>query len=474
MPNKKQIKQQGQIYTPNYLVKIILDSGEYNNYQILQKHVIDNSCGDGAFLCEIVKRYCDTFLSISNDLSILQKELEIYVHGIEIQKQEYDKTISNLNDVVKKYNLNNINWDIINSNALSTTKYNNKMDFVFGNPPYVRIHNLKENYKSVKKFLFADKGMTDLYIVFFEIGFNMLKNNGKMCIITPSSWLNSKAGQTLRKYIGDNKNLYKVIDLEHFQAFEATTYSLISCFQKNTTSDYVSYHTFNEQNLFIDFKDNLLIKDFIINNEFYFLQSKELELLRKIKTNRNLKYVEVKNGFATLNDKVFIGDFDFKECTIPVLKASTGKWSKIIFPYDTNGTPLSPMAFKQFGNSYNHLLKHKNELSKHRDISKENFWYLFGRTQAIKDVFKNKYAINTIIKNINSIKLEEVQEGKGVYSGMYILTKASFETIRKIILSENFINYIKSLRKYKSGGYYTFSSKDLELYLNYILGQQNE
>ena len=25
-----------------------------------KKHIIDNSCGDGAFLCEIIKRYCDT------------------------------------------------------------------------------------------------------------------------------------------------------------------------------------------------------------------------------------------------------------------------------------------------------------------------------------------------------------------------------------------------------------------------------
>lgn len=348
------------------------------------------------------------------------------------------------------------------------------MDFVFGNPPYVRIHNLKENYNSAKKFSFAYKGMTDLYIIFFEIGFNMLKENGKMCIITPSSWLNSKAGETLRNYIINKKNLYKIIDFKHFQAFETTTYSLISCFQKSTIYKYVSYYTFNNQTLSIHFQNNLLTEDFIIGNEFYFLPSKDLKLLHKIKTNKNLQYVEVKNGFATLNDKIFIKDFDFKECTIPVLKASTGKWSKIIFPYHINGTPMSIVDFSRFTNSYNYLLKHKDELSKHRDISKKEFWYLFGRTQAIRDVFKTKFAINTIIKNIHSIRLEEVTAGKGVYGEMYILTKESFKTIKEIIISESFINYIASLGKYKSGGYYTFSSKDLELYLNYILGQGYE
>ena len=51
-------------------------------------------------------------------------------------------------------------------------------------------------------------------------------------------------------------------------------------------------------------------------------------------------YVSVKNGFATLADKVFIGDFDFTEGTIDILKASTGKWSKCIYPYDKKGKPL--------------------------------------------------------------------------------------------------------------------------------------
>lgn len=48
------VKQHGRVYTPDYLVKIILDFGKYNSVSILQKHVIDNSCGDGAFLSEIV------------------------------------------------------------------------------------------------------------------------------------------------------------------------------------------------------------------------------------------------------------------------------------------------------------------------------------------------------------------------------------------------------------------------------------
>lgn len=55
MPKAEQIKNRGQVYTPKYLVNIILDIGGYSGKKILKKHVIDNSCGNGAFLCEIVK-----------------------------------------------------------------------------------------------------------------------------------------------------------------------------------------------------------------------------------------------------------------------------------------------------------------------------------------------------------------------------------------------------------------------------------
>jgi adenine-specific DNA-methyltransferase len=57
----------------------------------------------------------------------------------------------------------------------------------------------------------------------------------------------------------------------------------------------------------------------------------------------------------------------------------------------------------------------------------------------------------------------------GVYSGLYILTEIEFEIIKQIICSEHFIEYIRLLKNYKSGGYFTFSSKDLEQYLNYQL-----
>lgn len=460
------------MYTPDYLVKIILDFGGYTTPDILCKHVIDNSCGDGAFLTEIALRYCTTFLQTKSDLSVLKDELQTYIHGIELDTEECQKCIANLNKTAEFYGIYNVTWDIQNADTLTIEHYNGRMDFVFGNPPYVRVHNLDTSYDAVKKIKFAEKGMTDLFIVFFEIGFNMLSTNGCMSFITPSSWLSSQAGKNLRTYILHNKNLSGLIDLEHFQPFNSTTYTLISKFLKGENCDKVKYYTFNGTNHSVIFNSTIPLQAIEIGGNFYLASEQELSLLRKIRTTHTYKYVTVKNGFATLADKIFINDFSFSDCIIDILKASTGKWSKCIFPYDEKGNPLSEEQMQNHKQAYQHLLKHKDLLTKKRDI-KNYTWFLFGRTQAIRDVAVNKYAINTIIKNKNSIHLEIVAAGKGVYSGLYILTDIDWEIIKDLIISDDFICYIKMLKNYKSGGYYTYSSKDLEQYLNYKLSEKH-
>ena len=468
----KAVKQHGRVYTPDYLVKVILDFGGYDKPNILKKHVIDNSCGDGAFLTEIVRRYCAFFLTQKQDLSKLKHELETYIHGIELDAVECDKCILNLNKVVEEYGISKVKWDITNADTLTVDRFNAKMDYVVGNPPYVRVHNLEESYEIVKKFKFAEGGMTDLFIVFFEIGFNMLAKGGLMCLITPSSWLGSLAGTHLRQYIYTHQNLSGVIDLEHFQPFEATTYTFISRFSKSKKNSQIDYYTFDGEKLKAKFQEKLSYSDIQIGKNFYFSKKTHLSLLNNIKTTYGYPYVSVKNGFATLADKVFISDFDFTEGTIDILKASTGKWSKCIYPYDKKGKPLPLKDFMNNTEAYNHLLSHQDKLSKSRDIEDDKFWYLFGRTQALKDVSKVKYAINTLIKDKGSIKLECVPQGAGIYSGLYILTDIEFETIKQLIYSEDFINYVKLLKNYKSGGYYTFASKDLEQYLNYKLSEK--
>jgi adenine-specific DNA-methyltransferase len=85
------------------------------------------------------------------------------------------------------------------------------------------------------------------------------------------------------------------------------------------------------------------------------------------------------------------------------------------------------------------------------------------------DVWKDKIAINTLLRTEKDLKIEKVDAGCGIYSGLYIISEfdISYEIIRSILISEEFAKYISLLKKYKSGGYYTFNSKDVQQYINY-------
>jgi len=468
-------KTRGRIYTPPFIVGLMLDRMGYKRPQdILCRHIIDNSCGDGAFLTEIVRRYCRAYLSTSPQPEIeeLAAQLAAYVHGIEIDETECQSCVRNLNGVAREFGLEQVEWDVTCGDTLTVSRFDGRMDYVVGNPPYVRVHNLSGSYDAVKRYEFAVHGMTDLYIVFFEIGFKMLSGVGRMCLITPSSWLGSKAGDMLRTHIRSTRQMYSLVDLGHFQAFQnVTTYTIISQFDKRRHQS-ISYSTLDADGVKLQ-AAQLVYSDFVIGDQFFLADKTVLNSLRAIRLNTTRRDIRVKNGFATLADSVFIGDFDFTRHTIRVVKASTGQWTRCIFPYDSKGKLIAEEELKADKRLYSYLLKHKARLTRGRDRDNSE-WYAFGRTQAILDVARHKYAINSLVKDIDSIKLVEVAAGEGVYSGLYILTELTREQLSQIIMTDDFMRYIRALKNYKSGGYYTFSSKDLELYLNHKLQEHDE
>ena len=466
-------KTKGRVYTPDYIIKNILDMSHYISGNILEKHVIDNSCGDGAFLCEIVNRYCNSALSKGISPDNLQKHLEKYIHGIEIDPIEHAKCLENVNNVAKKFGINNdVSWDIICADTLTVNKFNRKMDFVLGNPPYVRVHNLEDTFDIYKNFSFAQGGMIDLYIIFYEIGIKMLNKNGVLGYITPSSFFNSLAGKYMRKYFVDENLIEKLVDLKHFQAFTATTYTTIVILNNHHDSKEIEYYQFDEKNLIPYYVETLTSDDYYISNNFYFSTKKNLNLLKKVFFNLGECQVEVKNGYATLCDDVFIGEFKFKsDYIIPVIKASRGEQKQIIYPYDKFGKLISKNKLEKDKQLYGYLLENKGKLlNRSLENKAENHWYAFGRSQAINDTYKDKISINSLLRTTDDLKIIFAPEGTGVYSGLYLIgSKKELEQIPVLLKSEEFLSYISLLGKYKSGGYYTFSSKDVKSYINYKL-----
>ncbi len=466
------IKHSGQVFTPDYLVDNILDCAGYVGVNVLQRHVVDNSCGDGAFMCAFVERYCRAFLEYSDDKDCLKLELQKYIHGIEIDPVAYSCCLDNLDSLADRMGLSGVKWDVRNSDTLQEQAYDGQMDYVIGNPPYVRVHNLASSYDSVKNFFFANGGMTDLYLVFFELGLNMLKFGGTLCYITPSSWINSLAGGNMRAYIQRTQCVSRLIDLGHFQPFEATTYTMITKMEKGKSFDRLDYYTYDGESREPVYVDTLSYAEAFLNGNLLLGTRQSVSDFTHVVRDNFFSFVQVKNGFATLADDVFISDeFPFTDYVIDVVKGSTGKWRKAFFPYDKYGKPVPKEKLFAITELAQYLNERKQALLKGKDEAACPSWYLYGRTQALKDVQVQKISINTVIKDVQSVKLNEVKPGSGVYSGLYIVG-VDYDTLYGIVKSQTFIDYVRMLKKYKSGGYYTFNSKELAIYLNYHLGNR--
>lgn len=477
-----------QIYTPSKVVNFMLDNVGFNNKcGIDRKHIIDNSCGNGNFLVEIVKRI---FQFISN---VDKEYLETYVHGIEIDEPAYNEAINRLNKIATEHNISNVKWDVRNSDALRTTDFDNSMDYVVGNPPYCNVHHMsKENYDLLKtEFFFCSDGMTDLYIGFFEKGIQMLNSNGIMGYITPNSWLTSKAGYWLRDHLYSHNSLQKIYNFDTDKLFnDATTFTCITIIDNNRSFDddnIVVYHgnfndlSDNKQHCSVVDKHDIYVSEKILTN----LKDDVIRHIIDYEIKDYDKRFIVKNGLATLKDKLFVINPDDKDANVDIyvdlycneiidcVKASKGEFKYIIYPYDDSGKPLS----------YDNLCLYVRSLLERRaerldiDMTQEN-WYLYGRTQAIKDINKYRVSCNNLIRDKNDVILRELSAKTAVYSGFYIIRngmlqnrkemKLLYHQVEDALKTNLFANYVKSIGKSKNGGYYTFSTEDLEQFLNYF------
>ena len=119
--------------------------------------------------------------------------------------------------------------------------------------------------------------MTDLYLVFFEIGINMLNEKGKLGYITPNSWITSKAGYNFRKWLKETNHLTQIVQLGDKKIFEnATTFTNITVIDKAKNDDLFRY-SFDINDMPLD--GNLNVS--FIDDKFYIGNDATLELLKE-------------------------------------------------------------------------------------------------------------------------------------------------------------------------------------------------
>jgi putative site-specific DNA-methyltransferase restriction-modification protein len=110
--NERNIVNKCQIFTPENYVKELLDSVGYCK-NIVNKTILENSCGDGNILIEIVVRYIEEAMKLKYSNEEIKNGLENNIFGFEIDKKQFEKCIFNLNLVAKKMEYRTLNGKYI-------------------------------------------------------------------------------------------------------------------------------------------------------------------------------------------------------------------------------------------------------------------------------------------------------------------------------------------------------------------------
>ena len=494
-------KEKGQYITPEKIVVMILDDIGYAGDEVLTKKIMEPSFGDGAFLSEIIKR----IIKAGRKQSLPEKEIsdiiQNNVFGIEKDEKIYKKAISRLNDILEEYKIPKFEWkNLINGDTLTEwEKHKEKYDYVVGNPPFVRIHNIPERYRDiVKSFQFSD-GMADLYVIFYEIGINMLGENGKLGFISPNAFIKNDSQKKFRDFLINNKYISAIYDFGASKIFpDADTYTCICLIGKEKEKKNIKYKEYNMyqpvSESVIDFE---YLKDNMTGHSWNFGTAYDMKFLEEINSRpkKISDIVTVQNGIATNRNYIYvIQAYTDKELTEPYagkgetvyfkdkagnvheiessilrrcVKASKyeGKTDNtyIIFPYAE--TPISEDRLKkEFPKTYAYLDSYREELAK-RDMDKNADWFLFGRSQGIQNSGLKKIVLKHVIdKNKPQIKPFILDEDVVVYSGRYITaeTEEDLQKAYNIFKSEEFARYCALVGKNKSGGYVEVSTKAIK------------
>ena len=96
-------------------------------------------------------------------------------------------------------------------------------DIVIGNPPYIQLQKATGVKVLDKKGKQIDQKLGDIYCLFYEKGFSLLKENGTLCYITSNKWMRAGYGESLRNYFATKTNPLKLLDLSGAKIFDNAT-----------------------------------------------------------------------------------------------------------------------------------------------------------------------------------------------------------------------------------------------------------
>lgn len=463
-----------QVPTPLKYVNELLDYIGYT-HNLYDKLVLENSCGEGNILKEIVRRYIMSSLEDGYSNKQIIYGLENHITAYDVDPICIKKCIKILDVLAQEYGLVNIKWNICEQDYLECESKN--YHYIIGNPPYITYHDLSVEQRTFvrEKYDTCREGRFDYCYAFIEAGLRDLSEDGKLAYLIPYSVIRNKYAEKVRKLI--KEYLKGIIDYRGIQIFPNIVTSSIIILCDTQNNDNIYYY---------GKKDNIQkkIAKSSLNGKWIFDEDKENGL------RRFGDYFKVSNSVATLYNSGFVFEakeederfyyfegrkiekeivFDAASVKSEKKYQNSKKRDKIIFPYKIAKGKVSSYKedeFRQtFPECYNYLESSKPKLLK-RKSSKGVQWFEYGRVQAINNIFVDKLIMSAVITN--NVEVYDVGSEAIPYAGVFIRALKSEEMdlnkAKEILQSVSFYEYIKKYGTPTTSSSYRISVKDIEDY----------
>ncbi|QYE97607.1 Eco57I restriction-modification methylase domain-containing protein [Paraclostridium sordellii] len=478
----------GIYYTPKYVIDYIIK-------QVLSDHdfiknpypkILDISCGCGNFLLEVYDFLYEMFEKYKYELNIKDIHNHIIsncIYGIDIDEKAVEvlkyslknKDISSTFDKLNIYCFDSLDRDCVND-ELKELFWEEKFDYIVGNPPYIGHKKLTINYKKwlIKEYKDVYKDKSDIYFCFYKRIIDLLKAKGIASIITPRYFIESPSGSWLRRYIMENVSIKEIVDFNGINIFKNANIAscIITMSKEKIEKEYINVYKLNNSNLGLKNSKDILSK---LNDIHYFdkiiLNQKDLDenwiidkvenikLYNKIEKNCDYKLKEIClsfQGIITGCDKAFVVEditrFEEDEILKNWIKSKNIKKyviknnsQKLIYSDDIDDLD----KYKEF---IDYIQKYKGKLENRRECRKNiRKWYQlqWGRD---KSLFERKKIMYPYKSSENRFAIDTIERfcSADVYS-FYIRPEYekefSYEYLVGLLNSDVYDTYFKTFAK---------------------------
>ena len=485
----------GAIYTPSRIRKRILENCLSKQQNLSSIRVADIACGCGGFLMDVAK-----YIHKKTGKSYLLVYQE-NIFGIDIQSYSIErcKILLNLLAISEgecsEFEFNLLNADTLDFHSEGWNTAFNDFDVIVGNPPYVCGRNMEDGTKEkTKMYEVCNAGSTDLYIPFFQIAVEMLKNDGVMGYITMNTFLKSLNARELRKFFMDNGFEIKIIDFRGHQIFQGKSTYTCLFFLRKTQTGMLHYYCDEKAELKNQVKFSAIKYSMLDADKGWNLNEYKISNAIESVGIPLAKYCQSRHGIATLSNKTYIfspiredDDFFYLETSDIVYSIERGICKdivnsnklnsdkslddikhKVIFPYqilDGKAVLIDEDDMRRnFPMAFAYLASQKEVLAE-RDKGKGRdypVWYAYGRTQSLIMPAVKMFFPKIANKPLRCVIVND--PNLWLYNGMAFVgdDERKMKILQKILESSIFWNYVVANSKPYSSGYYSLNGANIK------------